>query len=1548
LPRPGLSHIAGSLLRVLTYAAVGVVCIFFALTRTEVGRDGLRQQLEFQFSRSFEGSLRIGHLTGNLIYDLYARDVRIFGPDGELVARVDSVAARPDWSTLFGRTLSLRTLKLYRPVIDLRANETGSWNLAEALRPRRGAHPAAPDDQWGFTTVDLVIVHGTITTTLPQPSAAIEIPASVFDYRNTRLEQVNLRAGVTLLPSGIDMDLLRLEGELPDAFFALRSARGQVHISPKVIGLRALEVRTDRSTLLLSGSVSAPADVFRSGSESRIEIDLRESTIDADELSALLPGLPVRGRFVASARMAGPVDALVIEHLEVRSGGSRVQMEGTILGGLDALDFDLAFRDMALEEEDLAVLFPLVDRAALGRIVPAYGDITLMGLSRADSTGRIVRGTSQIDLRTRAGRVRGRADFDTDVFRVPAYRANLEVRQLDLSILAGDPRLESDLNGRLNLNGRGYGPKDARLRVSGSFGPSRLPVGRADSMVIAVDLNSGGLGGHVTMAQRGGTIQMDGQVDLSSAVPVFMIEARSSSFDVSPFIKTPAFFSRINARMTVAGEGNALRNLRGQMDLDLDPSWIEHNGTEGSIEAHHTRVSIADIDGGIRVAVEGDLIQFNLESASELDDLIATSAFWLQESFSQAAREMDKPRGRDPEERAAMDAANPARGLAMPASSRLTFHLKRSDVISSFFPSLERVDTDLSGELFFHSTERQLNVTGLLRADSLALPRFAADQLLLKLRADVDLPEAERERFNILLDGSSDRALIGGQRLVSPRLTVNIEEDGGQFSFVSVEDEAGDATRLSAAVDLLPDRNRLTITDLYAVAGGYEWSNTADYPIDFYSDAVVVPGITLEGRLPGSTGRQRIVARGVLSGLPEDVLHVDLSGVQMGQVSRLANWKRTIGGEASGRVGLRGSGATVEGSLNVVGLSLEGTVLGTLDVAALHRPGEAQVDLRATLTPDAIADNRLVVAGVTTLPTDLRSALDFGFDLDVKVEKASVFFFDLIFPEVIEHSRGKVAGEGRISGTLRNPTFEAALTVSDGHFEIPRFNLSYGVQGPVRVDRRGIHIREAMLQDGSGGYALIEGSILFNEYRFFSLDLSARVNDMQIMNVIQSRDLPFYGRIWASGSLALNGPLNQAMLRSANAITSPRSQIFIPLVESEGASDVGFIVFADSSGNLPDLRQLTSRDNVLAQRPEGERDFLEGLEIDLNIFAPQGTTVHLVIDPLVGDVLNAVGTGRIQLQRREGEFTTYGSLEVNSGDYLFTAGEVFFRRFLIEEGGSISWDGDPTNALLDINAAYRTRASRAGLPGYDVNRGGLIPVVVNLDITGRVSAPEVDLSLAIDRSARDMTAGHEGLEAILNRADRATEYATSVLLTNSFLLTTSLFETENAAGNRGIARSRDQLAFNSLSQLVSAQLNRYLSQALPALDVTFGLQGERSEELDMTYGVALRLLNERLVIRGFGVYGLYQSNDARRSQQGIEGEFVVELRLSPTVSVEAFYRREGDVLSENALTNTTGAGLSYQTQFLSWRRFFGRILGRADPSEPVEAREEIAATGPAR
>ena len=92
-----LLHIPRGTVKVALYVLFFATLAFFALTRTEVGREGVRQEIEARFRSTYAGSIQIGDLSGNLVYSFVASNVSLFDPDGRLIGHIDTVRAEPSW-----------------------------------------------------------------------------------------------------------------------------------------------------------------------------------------------------------------------------------------------------------------------------------------------------------------------------------------------------------------------------------------------------------------------------------------------------------------------------------------------------------------------------------------------------------------------------------------------------------------------------------------------------------------------------------------------------------------------------------------------------------------------------------------------------------------------------------------------------------------------------------------------------------------------------------------------------------------------------------------------------------------------------------------------------------------------------------------------------------------------------------------------------------------------------------------------------------------------------------------------------------------------------------------------------------------------------------------------------------------------------------------------------------------------------------------------------------------------------------------------------------
>lgn len=1504
-----LIRITSNIVRgILTLAGIllfAAVILFFAITRSQVGRDALARQIETEFNQRFFGELRIERMTGNLARTMQLSGISITDETGEPLLEMDSLVVVPRWTAFWSRKFSVRRVEAVNTRLFLRHDGEQS-NFEQVFRRSGTANPWAVQN--ALVLLDGVDVEARRTGNLPMPAWMdwlVDHPA----------RDVQAELNVAWSPDIRQVDLLSLRGVLPDDNLVLTEARSQIVVSDEQFRL------TNAFGRLGASSVSASGFLARTDTAlvHRIfQLEIPASVLDLDELKRLAPALPVTGQASVAARIQGSVSDFAVNWMRVQHGDAAYEAAGTIQGLPASARFELS-----VDAENI----PVSDGLS-GVHVQTYATGTLMDMTRLRSAwpvGQQIQGN--LDVQSPAGRASASFDINRPTGLLVRHHIQVRTDRLNVGPWLGRPSEESVLTGTLVLTGTGTSLADASTEAVLSFNRPRWNNRQADGMTITAFWDRGLLTGQALIDEGTGRLDVRTSGRVYPEPGPLRVDVDLTHADVGPLLgrdnlKTDLTVRAAGTLMPYWDPGFAL-----SLDVVADSSSVTRDGQTGVILPQHAALTIQPPGAGnevISFVFPGAEMQ--LQSEVPFFRLVAQATPWFEGFHHAWVRENAKPmpgpdstvvytanRQRADRIGARAEAAfGRVREWTGPAHAVFSATLRDAAVINALRP--HRAPLTLDGAADVQVTMGADSLRVVSQTDVRTLSVGAVDVYRTALRMDLSASRSDLISRTVSgwFRGSADSLSIGGLGVAEPTFSVQALGGTARIAIRSSGIGQTDSLSVGALLRLMDDRNTITLNEAAVTTDGASWALTEPTRLDVYSNAVRLTP-TLFDHMPGN---EFIRASGTLSSLPSDSLHFSAGQVRMEEFSTFLGIRKQIGGMLNTELVLTGGLAQPQfsGFLELANASFEDHTVGDLRIESRLVSGTPEVAIDVRISPVAapfsstVVENDLHFSGIMRLPSSTEGD-DGRLDLQADLERVDLFFFEYIFNTALSDIRGFATGDGSIRGTFKRPVFQINAGILDGAFTIPKTGLSYRMDGDIRIDANAIHVLRADVSESTGGTGRISGRLNFNEYREFTLDLGGDIRNLQIIGTGANTNMPFYGYIWASGTLTLTGPLYGAVLRSNNAVTTPESRIFIPIEDDVTETDESFIVFEDSLGVIPDFQRLSRRTFLLARRPAAERQFLDALDMDLNIQAPAGSMVHLVIDPLLGDVINASSRGSIQLVRENGEFFVYGALQVAGGDYLFTAGDVFQRRFFIQEGGTMRWDGDPLDATLDLVGSFRTRASLAGLPDATENQG-LIPLIVQLHITGTVSSPAVDLALQVDRSDQNVLGNYQALEARLNRPDRATEYATSVLLTNSFILTTENISTESGG----------QLAFNSVSQLVSAQLNRFLNAALPNVEFNFGLQGENAQDLDVTYGVALRLVDERLIIRGEGVYQGANATDNVRANDGLQGEFVVEIRLSPRVAIEVFYRREGDILQRTELTNTGGVGLSYQTDFTSWRR----------------------------
>lgn len=1564
------------LLRLVLFLATVCLLLYWGLTRTRVGRNALREQIIQVFNQEFKGSIEIGKLQGNLLNELFATKVVLKTPTGKVVATIDSLVASPDWWSMLEQTISIRRITLFRPNITIHQQPSGTWDILSVFEPRNKRAPNPNRIEWNFASAEINLRQGILQTSSDASPPKIVQEGQVFDFTHTKVSDLNLSASLDWRKPYKLIDLTGLSFQLPKQGFTLRKLEGQLLFDENQAILNHFFLQAGGSSIRLRASArgnSFAAKPFNLTlfKNAPFQINLQQADIRADDWKTLFPKLPLQDLTLA-LKVRGQNPTYTLENIAFRQGETIFSGRGEATTYRDSVSFRLGITDNLLSLPDLERWLPKAGLASFRHLRKV--SISLDGGGHIGLTNPDFSFKSNLRIQhPKTGEINGfahlRSSGNTPLF----YKLDLNTDRLNLGFVLQNPKLTSRITGLSRIEGSGTRLEDFDAQLFLRLRDVAFDRYKADSLRLDGRIKNRQFDGLAMLAKEGGYVQTTGKINLQRSKPSFNVRAETERFNIGWVDPKANITTRLTGRIELTGSGSKLSDFQGSAILDLKPSLFVVNGKETRTTELFTTLNVREnAQKGINLEMSGDLATVSLESGYKLDVFLEMGQYWLDAINRTITAEKAKRFRPDSSQAlpvmnwAAIDSERNKMAQKMgphpldrlPKLTEAYVKIKHGAFLTNLIPNFPYFDDSV--ELTWRSlgSPNTSSVELNIRGDSLSAGTARLKNFDLTFSADSKYAYNLTNNLQASVIGRLDSIVVAGQHFGKTNLEFSYQYGGGQLYLTSSNLATLGALRTWANLDLLQDKNRLTFVELSLSSTAYEWRIPKDQVIDLYADAIILNNLMVERldnnpKMPNHTIR----ANGIVSALPEDEVKVYVEHIDIGDLTRNMKGRDKFDGTVQGEFSVRKlfQSPDLNGAITVENSVLNGTDFGTLRLWGSFEPSKNvlsfNLQARQPLQTNFwVRNTDIDASGRIGLPTGSKEKgnRNPGFiDVALDLRRLDLFFFKTLFPNEIDRVTGWGYGSGTIHGNFEKPLFAADLFLVESNFLVPYFNLEYGLSGPVSVDERGIHLNSMTIADKTGGRSGVNGSILFNNYDFFSLDMAFNLDKLQLINVGDSKDLYWYGYIWASGPASIKGPLYKAFIDAPDLTTTPNSQLFIPITGSGLSNDEVFITFTDSLGQVP---KPVKRQNLLSGRGTGERTFLDGLEMNANIRAPSGSTIHLVFDPLLNDVIHAVGFGELQMQYVDASFKMFGDFNVESGDYLFTAFDIFRKPFKLERGGRMTWSGDPINAHLAIPASYKTNARTDGLegilPGLDTQNVSRIPIKVGMDINGDVNSPIVDLRLAIDRDQRAGEFGnYAGLETEFNREDRATSYAFSVLLTNSFSLASAIINPNNP--NATVSEAGQQVVFTSLAQLVSAYLNRVVNQVIPNADINLGIyQGKditRLNELGLQAGIALRLFDERIVIRGEGIVPNFDNADGALQNQ-FSGEVVFEYKISPYVSIEAFYRKNDRLLGTNDVVSgeSVGIGFNLQRTFSNWNKIFKRKKRRTITELPDSAFAAIA------
>ena len=638
------------------------------------------------------------------------------------------------------------------------------------------------------------------------------------------------------------------------------------------------------------------------------------------------------------------------------------------------------------------------------------------------------------------------------------------------------------------------------------------------------------------------------------------------------------------------------------------------------------------------------------------------------------------------------------------------------------------------------------------------------------------------------------------------------------------------------------------------------------------------------------SGEQKIAFTGSLKGDTEKILLADLTKVKLQsflpEIDSLA-----LKGEVSGNLDFvqRENVYSPEAVLIIKNFEVNNFKQGELAINIKGNNSYEKYDV------DLFINNDKVKSIAATGGLDFSNSRPL-IDLEVYLEEYALEAFSPLGKDVISSLRGAVSGNFNLKGFLRNPDMEGTLRLNNAGLKFPYLNIDYDFEGEsiISLMQQSFILEDINLLDikhKTKGRLL--GSISHQNFEQWFFDLQIDTNNLLVLDTEDTEEATYFGTAFMNGTASISGLTDQLTI-DVNAKTNPGTKFVVPLKDIETVDSYKLIYFESDKIKVEDKQR------------EIAQEALKGLSLNIDLEVTKDAEAQVVIDEINGSQLTGRGSGNLQIRiNTRSKFNMFGDYTINSGVYDFKYGGIINKPFSIQKGGTVSWNGNPYEANLDVTAIYKAKANPAVLlENFNSNRKEEIDLVTR--ITGGLFSSKQELDIQLTNV--DPTIASE-LEFILND-NNINEKTTQFI----YLLAFGTFINPDKV-NFDVNNTLTGTASSTISAAFSSLLNSPESKFQLGVDYQQGERGNDVDRLNIDNQVDLSVstqVSDRVIINGkVGV------PVGAQTQSSVVGEVKVEVLLNKEGNFRGtIFNRQNEIqYSTEEEGYTQGVGLSYQVNF---------------------------------
>jgi len=662
-------------------------------------------------------------------------------------------------------------------------------------------------------------------------------------------------------------------------------------------------------------------------------------------------------------------------------------------------------------------------------------------------------------------------------------------------------------------------------------------------------------------------------------------------------------------------------------------------------------------------------------------------------------------------------------------------------------------------------------------------------------------------------------------------------------------------------------------------------------------------------------GVQYITISGIASDQEMDQLKIKLNDIDLGYVFDMTNLKRSIDfkGNATGYVDAKQvlKRPLLDTNLRVKDFSYNDVIMGNLELKGAWDYKENGIAIDAICK----ADSASTLINGYIYPSKPKN----GLDLHFHANHTNGGFMNFFLKSILSNINVTADGDIRLFGPFDKLNLEGDALIN-GACTVNLLQTRYFINDSIHIRPGKIKFDQVKIADSEGHTGSINGVLNHTYLRDMFYNFRFESNNLLVNDTDANTDLPFYGHIYASGYATLWGQ-NGVLHTNASLKTNKNSKFFYVLSAKEDSYNTNFIAFHDKTPKIDDIDSTIVFDPVSILREkkklQDKKDTDDDIFINIQVETTPDIEVKLVIDPVAEDNITGYGHGNIRFDYyNHGDTNLYGKYTIQKGLYQFSLQEVIRKDFNIDSGSSITFNGDPYQATMNVNAKYKVNAASLNDLGSDVAalvESPNVRVDCLMNLTGNLFQPDIKLDIALPNERDEVE------RMVRNYIGSDEEMDMQIL----YLLSIGKFYLANRQQNGDIQNSN--MMTSVLSSTISGQLNNLLkgitnNQWNFATSLNTGTNGWTDMEIEgMLSG---QMFNNRLLINGnFG----YRENALTNAT--FVGDFDLQylLNKSGNVILKVYNKTNDQYYTRTSLT-TQGVDIVYRRDFNYWKELLRGFL----------------------